>query len=54
MRPKNADGGSGSRRGMKKMVCFQQDTLELERIVPIRCDPNVMSAHSEKGSPIGC
>ena len=54
MRPKNADGGSGSRRWMKKMVCFQQDTWESERIIPIQRAPNIVSAHSEKGSPIGC
>ena len=54
MQAKNADGGSGSRRRMKKMVCFQQDTLESKPILPIRCGPNLVSAHSEKGSPIGC
>jgi len=54
MQAENNNGGSGSRRRMKKMVCFQQDTLESNPILPIRRGPNVVSAHSEKGSPIGC
>lgn len=39
MQAKNADGGSGSRRRVKKMLYFQQDTFESKPVLPTRRDP---------------
>ena len=54
MQAKTATAALEAAAGSKKMVCFQQDTLESKPILPIRRGPKVVSAHSEKGSPIGC